>query len=78
MLGVSVRKMKELAVKMETVTLIGKGRYRYNLTCFVYHIYAINTKMFFLSKCFIFVLSSWIIVFLHSRKYGNCLNTDFL
>jgi len=26
MLGVSVRKMKALAVKMETVTLIGKGR----------------------------------------------------
>jgi hypothetical protein len=25
-LGVSVRKMKELTVKMETVTLIGKGR----------------------------------------------------
>jgi len=26
MLGVSVRKMKVLTVKMETVTLIGKGR----------------------------------------------------
>jgi hypothetical protein len=26
MLGLSVRKMKPLAVKMETVTLIGKGR----------------------------------------------------
>jgi hypothetical protein len=26
MLGVSVRKMKALIVKMETVTLIGKGR----------------------------------------------------
>jgi hypothetical protein len=26
MLGVSVRKMKALTVKMETVTLIGKGR----------------------------------------------------
>jgi hypothetical protein len=34
MLGVSVRKMKALTVKMETVTLIGKGRE--NLTCFVY------------------------------------------
>jgi hypothetical protein len=31
---VSVRKMKALTVKMETVTLIGKGRW--NLTCFVY------------------------------------------
>jgi hypothetical protein len=30
----SVRKMKALTVKMETVTLIGKGRQ--NLTCFVY------------------------------------------
>ena len=29
----SVRKMKALTVKMETVTLIGKGRL--NLTCFV-------------------------------------------
>ena len=26
MLGVSVKKMKALTVKMETVTLIGKGR----------------------------------------------------
>jgi len=34
MLGVSVRKMKALNVKMETVTLIGKGEQ--NLTCFVY------------------------------------------
>ena len=34
MLGVSVRKMKALTVKMETLTLIGKGRK--NLTCFVY------------------------------------------
>jgi hypothetical protein len=33
-LGVSVRKMKALTVKMETVTLIGKGRQ--NLTCFVH------------------------------------------
>ena len=31
---VSVRKMKALPVKMETVTLIGKGRR--NLTSFVY------------------------------------------
>jgi hypothetical protein len=34
MIEVSVRKMKALPVKMETVTLIGKGRW--NLTCFVY------------------------------------------
>jgi hypothetical protein len=31
---VDVRKMKALNVKMETVALIGKGRY--NLTCCVY------------------------------------------
>jgi len=34
MLGVSVRKMRILTVKIETVILIGKGRE--NLTCFVY------------------------------------------
>jgi len=34
MLGVSVRKMMALTVKMSTVTLFGKGRQ--NLTCFVY------------------------------------------
>jgi hypothetical protein len=34
MLGVSVRKVKALTVKMDTVTLIGKGRK--NMTCFVY------------------------------------------
>ena len=33
MSGESVRKMKALPVKMETVTLNGKDRY--NLTCFV-------------------------------------------
>jgi len=33
-LRVSVRKMKALIVKMEPVTLIGKGRL--NLACFVY------------------------------------------
>jgi hypothetical protein len=32
--GVSVRKMKAVPVKMETVTLIARDRY--NLTCFVY------------------------------------------
>jgi len=34
MLRVSSLKMKALAVKMGTVTMIGKGRQ--NLTCFVY------------------------------------------
>ena len=32
MLGVNVRKMKPLTMQMETVTLIGNGKY--NLTCF--------------------------------------------
>jgi hypothetical protein len=36
MLGVSVRKMKGLTVKIETVTLIGKGKGRYDVTSFVY------------------------------------------
>jgi hypothetical protein len=40
MLGVSVMMMKVLDVKMETVTLIGKGRY--NLTCFVHLVYESN------------------------------------
>jgi len=34
MLVVSLKNMKALTVKVETVTLIGKGRY--NLMCFVY------------------------------------------
>ena len=34
MLGVSVRNMKALTLKMKTVTLIGKGRW--NMTCSVY------------------------------------------
>jgi len=34
MLGVSVRKIKAQTLKIETLTLIGKGRK--NLTCFVY------------------------------------------
>jgi predicted RNA-binding protein with TRAM domain len=38
-----VRKVKELTVKMETVTLIGKGRQ--NVTRFVSCVYAIDSKM---------------------------------
>jgi hypothetical protein len=56
MLGVSVRKMKALTVKMETVTLIGKGRQ--NLTFSVYSVYEINSKILFLSKQFMFRGSS--------------------
>ena len=40
-LELSVRKMKALAVKMETVTVIGKGRQ--NVTRFVYEVYDINS-----------------------------------
>ena len=50
-LGVSVKKMKTLTVKMETVTLIGKGTE--NLTSFAYYVYENNSKIFFLSRCFI-------------------------
>jgi len=45
MLGVSVRKMKALAVKMETVTVVKVD----NLTRYVYYIYAVNSKIFFLA-----------------------------
>jgi len=44
MLGVSVRRMKTPTVKMETVTLMGKGAM--NLTCFVHQVYKINSKIF--------------------------------
>jgi len=44
MLGVSVRMMKTLIVKMETVTQIGKGRL--NLACFVYKCMRLTVKYF--------------------------------
>jgi hypothetical protein len=62
-----VRKMKALTVKMETVTLIGKGRQ--SLTCFVYYMYAMTPGSFkgshvislissnFLNTLFLYVLS---------------------
>jgi len=43
---------KALNVKMETVMLIGKGRY--NLTCCVYYVYEINSVIFLLIRHFIF------------------------
>jgi hypothetical protein len=52
MSGESVRKMKAMTVKMETVSLIGKGRHY--MTCFVYEVYEINSKIFFLGRRFIF------------------------
>jgi len=47
---VSVGEMKALAVKMETVTLFGKGRQ--NVTCFVYRVYEIG-KILYLGRHFI-------------------------
>jgi hypothetical protein len=43
MLGVCVREMKALTVKVETVTLIGEYRY---LTCFVHSVYGIDSDIF--------------------------------
>jgi len=51
-LGVSVRKIKALTLKMKTVTLIDKGRK--NLTYFVYSVYEINSKIYFLSGHIVF------------------------
>ena len=51
-----MREMKALTVKMETVTLIGKGRQ--NVTYFMYLVYEINSKIFFPCMCFIFGGSS--------------------
>ena len=53
MLGVGVRKMKALTVKMETVILISKGRE--NLIHFVYYVHKINSKTFFSWQTFYFV-----------------------
>ena len=54
MLGVSVRKMKAQTVKMETVTLIGKNGE--NVTCFVFKMYEINSKIYFYIRCIIFAV----------------------
>jgi hypothetical protein len=51
MVGVSVRNIRTLAVKMETVIVIGKSRE--NLTYFVYRVHEINSKILFLSRHFI-------------------------
>jgi hypothetical protein len=44
-LGVSVRKMKALNVKIKSVTLTGKGRQ--NLICIMYLVCAVNSGKFF-------------------------------
>jgi hypothetical protein len=59
-------KMQALTVKIETVTLIGKGR-QY-LTCFEYEVYEIIGKIFFFLADFYF----WGVV-LHSGKYSISL-----
>jgi hypothetical protein len=51
LLGGGARKMKALTSKVETVTLVHKGRE--NLTKLVYEVYEINSKIFFLKGCFI-------------------------
>ena len=48
----SARKKKAPIFKIETVTLIGKGTQ--NVTCFVYQVFEITSKIFLLSRCFIF------------------------
>jgi hypothetical protein len=55
-LGVSVRKMKALTVEMETVKLICKGR-QY-LTRFIYKVYTVNSKIFFLAHALLWGGSS--------------------
>jgi len=47
MLGVSAKKMMAPTVKMETVTLTGKGRW--NLTCYMYKCMKLIVKYFFLA-----------------------------
>ena len=64
MCRVSVRKMKALTVKMET-TLVGKDRQ--NLTCFVYEVYEINSKIF-LADLFFF---SFFLSFFFSLPAGG-------
>ena len=49
MVGVSARKMKALTVKKDSDT----DWLRQNLTCFVYQVYEINSKIFFLGRSFI-------------------------
>jgi hypothetical protein len=50
MLGVSVREMKALTVTMQVI-LNGEGRE--SLTCFVYQVHEINSKIFLLGSHFI-------------------------
>ena len=55
MLGVSVKKMMAPTVKMETVTLTGKGSW--NLTCYMYKCKKLIVKYFFLADV-VFLRSS--------------------
>jgi hypothetical protein len=63
MLAVNVRKRKVLTVTRDNDT----GNGRQNLT---YYVYEINSKIFFLSRHFIFGGSLFIKVLLLSGKYG--------
>jgi len=57
--------------KMKAVSLIGKGSQ--NLTCFVYYLYEINSKIFLLSRHFY----SWAVV-LDLDKNIFCWQTCFI
>jgi len=60
----NVRKMKAQTVKMERVTLVGEGRE--NVTCFVYCVYEMNSKIFLLRRC---LGEGGGVVILHLDKY---------
>jgi hypothetical protein len=51
LLGMSVRKMKALTVKIEMVIMIGKGRE--DLTCFVYKCMELMVKYFLAEVLFL-------------------------
>ena len=69
MSSVCVRKMKALTVKMETVTLVGKGRY--NLTYLVYQVDTINSKIFSLNISFSSGGSPWIRIVLYVGRSSS-------
>lgn len=63
------RKKKALIFRTDMVIQIGKGKQ--NVTCFVYQVYEINSKIFLLSRYFIFggLPQIWINTF----SIGRCV-----
>ena len=53
MLGVSVRKMKALTLKMETVIVVDEGIWR--VTCCVYYVCEIDIIFFFVADILFFL-----------------------